>query len=381
MQSLFFMEALSEKELRLYCPLKWHERIPEGGIGLGIADIDFHGPEGISEWIATRLKDEWGFYQKREGMDFAVEVAKEYVDKLGLMGANIQIIPGTMSGIYATIKFISMKEGEVAIVNPIYPPVHFHASSERNKIVWIGLNEQFELDIDLLQESVSNSTKMLAIVQPNNPTGTVFTRTDLKAIRDLAIDHDFLCFSDELYQPLIFSNEKVSLGSLEGMHDRTISLFGFSKAYGLAGLRAGFMAIQLPSSEEVREIVEHILVSPSPVTSLVTEYALRDTRAHKWVKEFRKIMNINTALASSMFDDAGFACAKPQGGLFVFPKIDKTDDVKFCERLLSEKGVEVIPGSKFGPDGQGHIRVNCATSTERLQEGIERILDFLHQDK
>lgn len=375
------MEALTEEELRIFCPLKWHEGIPTGGIGMGIADIDFPGPQGISEWISSRFKDDWAFYQKKEGMDFAVKAALEYTHKLGLRQVHIQIIPGTMSGIYATMKYISRQEGEIAIINPIYPPIHFHAASENNKISWVSLDEQFSLNIDQLQESVSHSTKLLALVQPNNPTGTVFTDSELKAIRDLAVDYNFICFSDELYSPLVFSKDRKSIGALDGMDTRTISLFGFSKAYGLAGLRAGFMALQLPNSEEIKEIVEHILVSPSPITSLVTEFALKDSRVEKWVREFKTVLRNNTELASNIFDNAGYSCPKPEGGLFVFPDIGEKDDEKFTERLLMEKGVEVVPGSKFGPDGRGRIRINCATSEERLRDGIHRILDFLNQER
>ncbi len=375
------MEVLSENELRLYCPLKWHEGIPEGGIGLGIADIDFKGPEGIVEWISSRLTEEYHFYQKREGLDFAIEAVKEFLKRKEMANATIQLIPGTMAGIYASMKFASSMEGEVAIVNPIYPPVHFHASSEKNRIAWVGLDDQYRLDHDSLQETVSTDTKLLGIVHPNNPTGTVFTDEDFRLIRDLAVDYDFICFSDELYDPLAFNGAKKSLGSFEGMENRTITLFGFSKAYGLAGLRAGFMAIQLQDSTKIQEIVEHLLVSPSPVTSIVTEYALKEEKVLKWVKDFRETMRVNMEFASKVFDDEGYSCPKPDGGLFVFPDIGKKDDVRFCDQLLREKGVEVVPGSKFGPDGIGHIRVNCATSMERLEDGIGRIIEFLSYDK
>ncbi len=373
------MKVLSIEKLREFCPLKWHEKIPADGIGLGIADIDFEGPLGIADFIRAKLKDEFAYYQPREGMRHTLGIVKEFIDKKGLHDAIVQIIPGTMIGIYAVMKYASQLSGKVAIINPIYPPIHFHASSENNEIQWIPLDDSYQWDHERIMEAIDKDTKMIAFANPNNPTGTVPSMSDLKLVRDLCIDYNIICFSDELYEPLAFRKEHVSIGSLEGMHDRTVSLYGFSKAYGLAGYRSGFMSIQLTNPKPMQEIVEHLLVSPSPVTSFVAEFALTNPLVQEWVASFKQVINQTTVLASKVFEDAGYSCPLPDGSFFVFPDLELKNDLKCCEDLLVSKGVEVVHGSRFGPDGAGKIRVNCATSTERLSEGIDRIIEYQQQ--
>ncbi len=367
----------SEQILREICPLKWHDDIPEGGSALGIADIDFKGPDGISEFIADRLGD-FDNYQAHEGLPSALVSARRFLSSMGvpdLGKEDIQVIPGTMLGIYVSMKWASMHKGEIVMTNPIYPPIHFHATGAGNQISWVGSSDDGRVDLTALSESVGSSTKMLAINNPNNPNGQVYTMDELKTIRDLAVDFDFTVFSDELYEPLNFTGKHISMGSLEGMQERTISLFGFSKAYGLAGYRSGFMSILHPELDKIKEVVEHLLVSPSPFASLALEYALDDKRARVWRQVFRDKMAENTEYAWKLFTENGFECFKPEGCFFVFPKVTDDDDEKFVEQLL-KKGTQVVPGSLFGPEGRGHVRVNCATSRERLEVGVERIIEF-----
>jgi len=366
----------SEKVLRKICPLKWNDQIPSGGSAMGIADIDFKGPEGLSSFITDHL-DEFDNYQSHEGLPGALKSVRRFLQNKGIPDfgqMDIQVIPGTMLGIYTIMKWASEKEGDVVITNPIYPPIHFHATGEGNVIKWVGTDGDGRMNMDKLSEIVSSSTKLLAINNPNNPNGLVYKEAELKHIRDLAVDYDFTVFSDELYEPLNFQRNHISIGSLEGMQDRTLTLYGLSKAYGLAGYRSGFMSILHPDLIRIKEIVEHLLVSPSPFASLSLEYALDDPRAAEWREAFRNRMRENTSLAWEFFKNAGYECFKPEGNFFVFPKITE-DDQKFTGELL-KTGTQVVPGSLFGPEGTGHIRVNVATSKERVELGVKRIIEF-----
>ena len=343
---------------------------------MGIADIDFKGPEGLSSFITDHL-DEFDNYQSHEGLPGALKSVRRFLQNKGIPDfgqMDIQVIPGTMLGIYTIMKWASEKEGDVVITNPIYPPIHFHATGEGNVIKWVGTDGDGRMNMDKLSEIVSSSTKLLAINNPNNPNGLVYKEAELKHIRDLAVDYDFTVFSDELYEPLNFQRNHISIGSLEGMQDRTLTLYGLSKAYGLAGYRSGFMSILHPDLIRIKEIVEHLLVSPSPFASLSLEYALDDPRAAEWREAFRNRMRENTSLAWEFFKNAGYECFKPEGNFFVFPKITE-DDQKFTGELL-KTGTQVVPGSLFGPEGTGHIRVNVATSKERVELGVKRIIEF-----
>ncbi len=366
-------------ELRRICPVKWHKDVPANGISLGVADVDFQGPDGVIDFIKDNLDESFSFYQDQSGLDLAINSIVSYFDKRGKTTTqkNLQVIPGTILGIYAAMKYASRRDGDILCVGPIYEPIHRHATDNNNRIKWVKI-ENNHLDPGLLTESVDKTTKMIAICNPTNPIGFVFSSDELKVIRDLCVDYDIICFSDELYEPLNFLQTHTPIISLSGMDERTIALYGFSKAYGLAGYRSGFMYLGDKVSDEIKIIVNAQLVAPSPIASLVCSYALLDKRAQEWVIEFRNLMQKNTLDAANRFSNEGYDCKVPSGCFFVYPDI-KVDDEEFSTNLLKNQGVQVVPGSYFGPGGEEHIRVNCATSEERLSEGIDRILNELHK--
>ncbi|OLS28915.1 MAG: Aspartate aminotransferase [Candidatus Heimdallarchaeota archaeon LC_2] len=374
------IKLLSKNDLRKQCPLKWHENIPpETGISLGVADVDFEGPEGINEYIKSRLDDSFSFYQGQKGMDYAFNSIENYFDSKSIKvdKNNLQVIPGTMLGIYAAMKWASRREGKVICVGPIYEPIHRHATDNGNPIDWVNL-ENNKFDIDTLNNSVDNQTKMIAICNPTNPIGYIYSSSDLKGLRDIIIDNNLVCFSDELYEPLVFNQPQTSVLSIEGLKERSICLYGFSKAYGLAGYRSGFIHAGDDLIEEIRGITNSILVSPSPLSSIVCDFALSNEFSKRWVGEFRELMKSNTEIASKYFREAGHDCQTPDSCFFVFPDIG-VDDAVFVPKLLENKGIQVVEGSHFGPTGVNHIRVNCATSKERLIEGIDLIITELRK--
>ncbi|MHA2279259.1 MAG: pyridoxal phosphate-dependent aminotransferase [Candidatus Kariarchaeaceae archaeon] len=316
---------LSIENLRKFCPLKWHQEIPDDGIAMGMADIDFKGPDGLIEFLKSRLDENFSFYGHYEGLQSAINVG--------------QIIPGTMIGIYAVMEWASRKLGNVAIINPIYPPIHKHAKETGNNIKWINLDikDSWHLDPEKLKENINSDTKLLVLNNPNNPTGTVFNEKDIKLISDLAEDFNFTCFVDELYYPLIFQNNNhVSLASLTGFHDRIISLHGFSKTYGLAGWRSGFLFIDHPDLKEIKYIIEQLLVSPPPIASSVMEFALNEQTVKEWQISFNKQIEFNTNMAVNLLNNSDIECIIPEGTFFVFPNI-KRNDIIFRNTLLCSR--------------------------------------------
>lgn len=375
-QDFVKLEVLSIEDLRIFCPLKWHERVPDDGVGMAIADIDFKGPQGLVTFLKTRLQDDFSYYGQFEGMKSVVAVGKLFLKSKNIANVRdeyIQIIPGTMMGIFATMEWISRKPGNITIINPIYPPIHTHAKNCGNNINWVDLKAEnnWQLDHEVLKEKIDVETKLLVFNNPNNPTGTVFKPSDLRLIADLSNDYGFPCFVDELYDPLVFTNDYTSFASLETKNG-SITLRGFSKSYGLAGWRSGFMYITHPDFEEIKYIIEQLIVSPSPVTSLTMEYALTSPVVKAWQDKFKEQIMINVKRAVALFNQEDIECVLPQGCFFVFPKLGVNDE-DFSEFLL-KRGVEVVPGSKFGPAGKGYVRVNCATSLERIEKGIEKII-------
>lgn len=372
------LELLSVKELIENCPVKWHENIPQNGISLGVADVDFKGPEGIIEYIRSSIHEGHNFYQHQGGQPDTINILKDYFKVRGIeaKSSNLQIIPGTMLGIYAAMKWASRREGKIIMLGPLYEPIHRHATDNNNIIDWVDIHPD-GIDIDMLRQKVTPDTKMIAINNPCNPIGYIYKREELELIRDLAVELDIVVFSDELYEPLVFyDNKHITTASIEGLADRTIALYGFSKAYGLAGFRSGFMYLGDKISQEVKYIIESQLVSPSPIASIVTNFALTSESSKKWVADFRDHCERVTKKAVEFLNSNSIECELPNGCFFIYPNIG-VEDVKFCEALLKSEGVQIIPGSLFGPTGKNHLRINCATSEERLMDGLSKMLKEL----
>ncbi len=377
------LNLLSANELRKKCPIKWHDRIPDYGISLGVADIDFSGPEGVVDFIKSNLDESFAYYQDHSGLNGAITKITDYLKNIGIKAdkQNIQVTPGTMMGIYAAMKYASRRDGKIVYIGPLYEPIHRHGKDNNNEIDWVGIDyKNSTINEEDIKNTVNNNTKMIAINNPSNPIGYSYTKNTLELIRDLAIDYDLTVFSDELYAPLVFEKNFVAAPSINGIEDRIIALYGFSKAYGLAGYRSGFMYLGDNLAEEVKYIIESQMVSPSPISSLIAEYALGDKRAQKWVSDFRKYMRTTTIFASKYLRDNGIPCHTPDSTFFVFPDLG-IDDVKFAEDLLIKKAVQVVPGSYFGPMAAGHVRINCATSVDRLKEGLDRLIELWKEYK
>ncbi len=378
------MEVLSESRLREINPLKWHSRIPEGGFAFGIADIDFQGPKGLADFLRSNLTDDFTYYQPKQGSPKARELVKQFMEDLGHSNVNltdIQILPGTMLGIYSVMEWASRREGEVLILDPIYPPYHYHATFRGNKIYWSPFKENGSIDEEQLKNNCNKNTKLFAINNPNNPTGHILTESEIRLIRDLATEFDFYIVVDELYQQLVVSQGFQSLGSVDGLEDKVFTINGFSKANGLAGFRSGFIVTPSKESVEIQEIVSQTIVTPSPTSSLVAEFALTDQHLKAWTKDFANTTLKTSRFVAEKFNKEGYNCPNPSVGFFAFPDLGILEDEMFAGKLLETKGVEVVPGSQFGMHGSGKIRINCATSIQRLDDGTNRIFEMLNDFK
>ncbi len=373
---------LSEQELREKCPLKWCPEVPPNGSALGIADIDFKGPDTVLDFLKAHLKEVYEFYQPREGLPLAINAGLKFLQELGVKSVeseHLQVIPGTMMGIYAAMEWASRQGGEIILIDPIYPPILEHAKNH-GKVKFVHLDEtkDWRFDEEAFKHAVTTETTMVALVNPNNPTGTHFQEQELRVIGDLAEEYEFTVFTDELYEPLVFEHEHTPMGAIPQVHGRLISLYGFSKAYGLAGFRSGFLYLNHEQHDEIKHIISEVLVSPSPITSLIMKYALTDPVAQQWKQTFAEKMKETTSYATKYLNDHGIPTIQPRGTFFVFPDI-KVNDKDFVNYLMKEHATQIVPGFVFGPAGKHHVRINCATSNERLQKGLERIISGLKQ--
>jgi len=223
-----------------------------------------------------------------------------------------------------------------------------------------------------LAENINPKTRLILVNSPSNPTGSVFDREVLEEIRDLSVDHNLFVISDEIYEKIIYDHEHVSIGSLPGMEDRTVTINGFSKAYAMTGWRLGYLTGPKETMKWVNRLLSH---SVSQATTFVQRAGVAAIQGPQdevvsMVAEFRARRDMLVA----GLKDLGVPCSVPGGAFYVFPDVSQFGggDV-FTDRLLKDALIAATPGSAFGPGGANYIRLSYATSQSRIKQALERI--------
>ncbi len=248
---------------------------------------------------------------------------------------------------------------------PVYVPTRFE--------------DDFIIDPALIEAAVTPRTRMIILNTPSNPTGTVIPRRILEQIAEIAIRHDIMVMSDEIYEHIIYEGEHTSIASLPGMFDRTILISGLSKTYAMTGWRLGWAIASEENLKVLNKLQSH---SISCCVSFVQKAAVEAIRGpqdarREMVAEFRKRRDLALDLVSEI---PQLECNVPKGAFYVFPRYS-TDipSAKLAEILLREGHVAVTPGTAFGPGGEGFFRVSYATSEDQIREGFDRIKRTLAQ--
>ena len=245
------------------------------------------------------------------------------------------------------------------------------------KPVTVPLDEDsnYGVEVQVLEEKITDKTKMIWMCNPCNPTGHVFSKQDLENIAEVAKRHDLIIFADEIYEKLIYDAAKhVSIGSLPGMEDRTITVNGFSKAYAMTGWRIGYIAAEKKLSATLRKLHYYAALCPNAISQKAAVAALTGPQdcVQEMLREYdrrRKLMVDELNLIESL------RYMVPKGAFYVFPDFsafEKSDEA-LALRLLKEAGVVTVPGSGFGPSGEGHLRISYSISYEQVKEGMKRI--------
>ena len=363
--------------------LKWGRDCEQDMISFGTADSDFPMPPAVKQAIIEALDEEIAFYSEHAGYEEIRLLIFEKLhtkNKIGLESPEeVLIIPGTMMGLFLSCQYALKEPGDEAILlDPIYPPFAEEVELAKGKIVWnpVKVDEGFRLDIEDLKAKISSKTKLLMLCNPLNPCGTVFTKSELKAIADLAADHDFLIMSDELYETLLFDGRKhISIASLGEARDRSISIFGFSKGHGMAGLRCGYLSAPVEIVKDMIEVSGLIIIHTPTLSQIAVKAAIISNAIDTWAKQFcAHIQRMRDLAWEHLNTIDGVHCHKPEGTLFVFPHFDvKLTSNEFCEHLKTIGRVIVASGRHFGPHGEGFQRLTLATSADLLKEGLRRI--------
>ena len=222
---------------------------------------------------------------------------------------------------------------------------------------------------------------MLILPYPCNPTGAIMKKRDLQAIAEVLRDTNILVLSDEIYSELTFGSCHVSMASIEGMWERTITVNGFSKSFSMTGWRMGFACGPKEILSQMTKIHQFAIMCAPTTSQYAAIEALRncDDEVQRMVKEY----NMRRRLMVNGFNEIGLECREPKGAFYAFPSIKSTGmtSEEFCEKLLYSKNVAVVPGTAFGDSGEGFFRASYCYSTEHIKEAIKRIGEFLEELK
>ena len=356
----------------------------EGVISLGVGEPDFSTPWAIRKAAIKVLERKQVVYGPNLGIAPLRQAIADKLKKTHGVEYNpdnqIIVTVGGSEAIDLAIRGMIDPGDEVLVVEPCfvcYAPLVELVGGVAVPVP-TRLENNFKLTVEDLKDKVTDRTKLLILPFPNNPTGAIMTREDLEPIADFLRGTDIMVLSDEIYSELTYGRKHFSIIELPDMAERTIYVNGFSKAYAMTGWRLGYVAAPEPIVHQIFKIHQYgIMCSPYISQNAAIEALTNcDEEVAAMVKEY----HIRRTYLVNEFNRLGLTCFSPEGAFYVFPCIKSTglSSEEFCERLLFEEKVAVVPGSAFGDSGEGYIRISYAYSLKHLMEAISRIEKFIN---
>ena len=355
----------------------------EGAISLGIGEPDFITPWHIRDAGIYSLEKGFTKYTPNAGLTTLREAISRYMKRrFDLEYApvgQIMVTVGGSEGLDLAFRCLLEPGDEVIIPTPSFVCYGPLVSMDNGVPVYVQTKaeNEFRLTPDELRAAITPRTKAVVLPFPCNPTGGIMAREALEALAEVLRGTDIIVVSDEIYAELTYGRHHVSMANIPDMYERTIVVGGFSKAYSMTGWRLGYLCGPKELIAPMTKLHQYGIMS-APTTSQYAaieamENGDRDIENMKEEYDGRRRFLVNG------FRKLGLACFEPRGAFYTFPCIESTGltSVEFCDRFLAEERVAVIPGSAFGPGGEGYVRACYAASMHDLSEALERLERFL----
>ena len=355
-------------------------------ISLGVGEPDFKTPWAVRDAGIRSLEQGRTKYTANAGlMQLRQEICR-YLSRrfeLDYQPNEVVVTVGGSEAIDLCIRALVQPGDEVIIPEPCFVcyepitqltggvPVHIATKAE----------EDFRLTADQLKAAITPKTKLLVLPFPNNPTGGVMSATDLEAIAEVLRGTDIMVLSDEIYSELTYGLDRhVSIASLPGMRERTIVVNGFSKSYAMTGWRLGYAVGPQPIIKVMTKIHQSCIMSAPTTSQYAAITALR--QCDDAIETMRDEYNRRRRYVVKALNEMGLTCFEPRGAFYVFPSIQISglSSEEFCERLLHEKEIAIVPGDAFGSSGEGFASISYAYSVEHLETAMRRIRAFLQDN-
>ena len=351
-------------------------------VRLEVGDPDFVTPDHIIEAAAVAAKAGYTGYPPSAGYPRLRELIAEKVTRRNHLATNpdqVVVTTGGGGGLFTSFLALLNPGDEVLMSDPVWPgyPAQIHLQNAVLKRFPLDRRRGFALDPDAIERSITPRTKVVVINSPCNPTGAVYGVDELKRVVEIAERHDLWVISDECYDEIILEGETVSLATLGG-RDRIITVFTFSKTYAMTGWRIGYVVTSPEMAAIIGKLQEPVVASASSLSQKGAEAALLgpQTVVGQMVDSYRERRD----LAMELLDGEGIGYVRPRGAFYLMVDTSPAgDSLQFARRLLLEEHVATVPGSAFGPGGEGMVRVSLASSIETLEVGLRALASCLRR--
>jgi aspartate/methionine/tyrosine aminotransferase len=352
-------------------------------IHLGIGEPDFDTPAFIRSAADAALAAGYTHYGPAAGLpEFRQLIAETWRARRGIAceAANVVVTPGAKPVLFFAMLATLEPGDEVLIPSPAFPTYASVARFMGARVVPVPLvpARGFDVDLDALRARITPRSRMLVLNSPHNPTGGVIPPATLAAIAELARRHDLVVMSDEIYAGMVYEGESPSIATLPGMAERTVVVDGFSKTYAMTGWRLGFGIMPEPLARHLGALMNNSNSCTATFVQKAGEAALRGPQDEvaAMVAEFRARRAL---VVSALNAIPGVCCPQPAGTFYAFPRVEVpgSNSVQLADQLLDQAGVVTLPGTGFGEEGEGYLRLSYANSQANLSEGLRRIAGFL----
>lgn len=356
-------------------------------IHLEIGEPDFDTPDNIREAAVKAIRAGHTHYGPAQGLPELRKTVAEVAGKekgISIAPEEVVITPGGKPVMFFAILALVDDGDEVIYPNPGFPIYESVIEFVGGKAVPIELkmSKEFCFDVDELGRLVTPRTKMIVINSPQNPTGGVLCKDDLKAIAKLAVHNDIWVLADEIYGRILYEGEHVSIATLPGMKERTIILDGFTKTYAMTGWRVGYGIMPEALAKGMTQLQINVNSCTCTFNQIAGIEGLRgdQSAADKMRDEFKRRRDV---IVDGLNKLPGFKCLRPKGAFYVFPNIEGTGMTSkdLNDLLMTEAGVAALPGTAFGRFGEGYLRFSYANSVENIQTALASIKQTLARAK
>jgi aminotransferase len=352
-------------------------------VSLGIGEPDFVTPRSILQAGVDSLLSGQTQYTSNSGTIELREALSEHLNRLYQVNydpaTEIMISVGVSEALYLVMTALVDSGDEVIIPTPCFVSYQAEVILAGGVPVEIPCSFEtgFQPDVQAIEAAVTPRTKAILIGYPNNPTGAVASRETLMEIGKIAEKHDLIVISDEIYDQLVYGVPHVCFASLPGMRERTIMLSGFSKDYAMTGWRVGFAAGPRELLQAMVRIHQYSIMCAPTMSQAAALEAIKNGAEH--VEIMRSEYDRRRRLIVDAMNEFGLTTFEPRGAFYAFPRISSTglDDETFAQQLIEREQVAVVPGSAFGPGGEGYVRCSYATAYEQIEEALIRIGRFI----